>query len=212
MYAMLTGNLPFTVEPFNIKSLYNKMMKNEMNPIPEHLSKSGEDLLRKLLNPDPVKRITLKEAMEHAWINEGTLLTCPFSCSCVWFSCLITVCVFSSMSQGYTHVLKPYPYPNKPTEDQVNPTVLRYMNTNMDFNPTEVIENIKINKPSSALATYYLLLNKVKTMLLKIDPKKVKQSRATTTITATIIKQQTLTTDRFFTFDNNKKGKNKTRY
>lgn len=40
MYAMLTGNLPFTVEPFNIKSLYNKMMKNEMNPIPEHLSKS----------------------------------------------------------------------------------------------------------------------------------------------------------------------------
>ncbi len=40
MYAMLTGNLPFTVEPFNIKSLYNKMMKNEMNAIPEHLSKS----------------------------------------------------------------------------------------------------------------------------------------------------------------------------
>ena len=37
---MLTGNLPFTVEPFNIKSLYNKMMKNEMNAIPEHLSKS----------------------------------------------------------------------------------------------------------------------------------------------------------------------------
>lgn len=42
MYAMLTGNLPFTVEPFNIKSLYNKMMKNEMNAIPEHLSKSNE--------------------------------------------------------------------------------------------------------------------------------------------------------------------------
>ena len=42
MYAMLTGNLPFTVEPFNIKSLYNKMMKNEMNPIPDHLSKSKD--------------------------------------------------------------------------------------------------------------------------------------------------------------------------
>jgi Neu-associated kinase len=145
MYAMLTGNLPFTVEPFNIKSLYNKMMKNEMNPIPEHLSKSGEDLLRKLLNPDPLKRISLKEAMEHPWINEG-----------------------------YTSTLKPFPYPNKPTEDQVNPTILRYMNTNMEFNVTEVADNIKTNKPSSSLATYYLLLNKVKTMLMKIDPKKDK--------------------------------------
>ena len=38
MYAMLTGNLPFTVEPFNIKALHNKMLKAEMNPIPDHLS------------------------------------------------------------------------------------------------------------------------------------------------------------------------------
>lgn len=142
MYAMLTGNLPFTVEPFNIKSLYNKMMKNEMNAIPEHLSKSGEELLRKLLNPDPTKRISLKEAMEHPWLNEG-----------------------------YANPLKPFPYPNKPTEDQVNPTILRYMNSNMEFNVNEIAENIKSNKPSSSLATYYLLLNKVKTMLLKMEPK-----------------------------------------
>jgi Neu-associated kinase len=142
---MLTGNLPFTVEPFNIKSLYNKMMKNEMNPIPEHLSKSGEDLLRKLLNPDPLKRISLKEAMEHPWLSEG-----------------------------YSSPLKPFPYPNKPTEEQINTTIMRYMNTNMDFNLSEIMENIKINKPSSALATYYLLLHKVKSMLLKIDPKKVR--------------------------------------
>lgn len=142
MYAMLTGNLPFTVEPFNIKSLYNKMMKNEMNAIPEHLSKNGEDLLRKLLNPDPARRISLKEAMEHSWLNEG-----------------------------YANPLKPFPYPNKPTEEQVNPTIMRYMNSNMEFNVNEIAENIKSNKPSSSLATYYLLLNKVKTMLLKMEPK-----------------------------------------
>jgi hypothetical protein len=41
----------------------------------------------------------------------------------------------------------------------------------MEFNVNEVAESIKLNKPSSALATYYLLLNKVKSMLLKIDPK-----------------------------------------
>jgi Neu-associated kinase len=99
-----------------------------------NFKKDGEDLLRKLLNPDPVKRISLKEAMEHAWLNEG-----------------------------YANPLKPFPYPNKPTEDQVNPTILRYMNSNMEFNGTEVAENIKTNKPSSSLATYYLLLNKVKT-------------------------------------------------
>ena len=132
MYAMLTGNLPFTVEPFNIKSLYNKMMKNEMNAVPEHLSKSGEELLRKLLSPDPLKRISLKEAMEHAWLNDG-----------------------------YANPLKPFPYPNKPTEDQVNPTILRYMNTNMDFSVSEIADNIRANKPGSSLATYYLLLNKV---------------------------------------------------
>lgn len=40
MYAMLTGNLPFTVEPFTIKALHNKMLNGDMNPMPENLSKS----------------------------------------------------------------------------------------------------------------------------------------------------------------------------
>jgi len=40
MYAMLTGCLPYTVEPFNITTLHAKMLENKMNPIPEHLSES----------------------------------------------------------------------------------------------------------------------------------------------------------------------------
>jgi hypothetical protein len=75
--------------------------------------------------------------------------------------------------KGYANQLKAFPYPNKPTEEQVNPTILRYMNMNMEFNLNEVSDNIKSNKPSSSLATYYLLLNKVKSMLIKMDPKKV---------------------------------------
>ena len=39
MYAMLTGSLPFNVDPFNIKTLYNKMMSGQMNPLPEGLSR-----------------------------------------------------------------------------------------------------------------------------------------------------------------------------
>ena len=38
MYAMLTGKLPYTAEPFHITALYNKMKNNDMNPLPEHLS------------------------------------------------------------------------------------------------------------------------------------------------------------------------------
>ena len=41
MYAMVTGSLPYTVEPFNIKALYNKMLNGDMNAIPSHLSKGG---------------------------------------------------------------------------------------------------------------------------------------------------------------------------
>lgn len=40
MFAMLAGNLPFTVEPFNIKTLHNKMLNGDMNAIPEHVSAS----------------------------------------------------------------------------------------------------------------------------------------------------------------------------
>lgn len=123
----------------------------------------GEDLLRKLLNPDPVKRISLKDAMEHPWLNEG-----------------------------YSSVLKPFPYPNKPTDEHLNTTIIRYMNTNMDFNLNEVMENIKANKPSSSLSTYYLLLYKVKSMLLKMDPKKDKLKMQTPTSKPVVQKESSI--------------------
>lgn len=47
------------------------------------------------------------------------------------------------------------------------------MCNHMQFHATEITENIKQNKASSTLATYYLLLNKIKAMILKMEPKKV---------------------------------------
>lgn len=38
MFAMLTGTLPFTVEPFNIKQLHQKMVIGEISPIPSDVS------------------------------------------------------------------------------------------------------------------------------------------------------------------------------
>ena len=49
MYAMLTGCLPYTVEPFNITALHAKMLENKMNPIPTSLS-SGRHHMRQSLS------------------------------------------------------------------------------------------------------------------------------------------------------------------
>lgn len=38
-FAMLTGTLPFTVEPFNIKQLHQKMVNREIGSIPGDVSK-----------------------------------------------------------------------------------------------------------------------------------------------------------------------------
>lgn len=81
-------------------------------------------------------------------------------------------------NEGYQHSLKPHIYPNKPTDDMINPTILKYMSTNMSFNVNDIADNIKANKASSSLATYYLLLNKVKTMISKMDPKKDKLTKS----------------------------------
>lgn len=42
MYAMLTGTLPFTVEPFSLRALYQKMVDKEMNPFPTQLSAGNQ--------------------------------------------------------------------------------------------------------------------------------------------------------------------------
>lgn len=39
MFAMLTGKLPFAVEPFNIKQLHQKMINGEISSIPADVSK-----------------------------------------------------------------------------------------------------------------------------------------------------------------------------
>ncbi|XP_015714367.1 hormonally up-regulated neu tumor-associated kinase homolog A-like [Coturnix japonica] len=70
-FAMLTGTLPFTVEPFNIKQLHQKMVIGEISPIPSDISPGAVHFMQSLLEPDPAKRPGVKEAMKHKWLNEG---------------------------------------------------------------------------------------------------------------------------------------------
>lgn len=133
MFAMLTGTLPFTVEPFNIKQLHQKMINGEISPIPPDISTGAVQFMRLLLEPDPAKRPTVKEAMEEKWLNEG-LIRRPLN------------------SVTYKNRLRP---------DELNPVVLNYMTETMELTISEIINVLINNRPSSVMASYCLLLKKL---------------------------------------------------
>jgi serine/threonine protein kinase len=95
MYLLLRGRLPFPIhqiKPYaqhdSLKVKDNKSQKhlkthNTANftqlfslkfsgPIWDNVSSSAKDLLRKLLQPDPRKRISAQDALEHIWIKNPT--------------------------------------------------------------------------------------------------------------------------------------------
>uniref|UniRef100_A0A673MCC0 non-specific serine/threonine protein kinase n=1 Tax=Sinocyclocheilus rhinocerous TaxID=307959 RepID=A0A673MCC0_9TELE len=71
MYAMLAGNLPFTVEPFSLNALHQRMVDKDMNPLPPSISSAATSLLKKLLEPDPVKRPNIHQVMADPWLQLG---------------------------------------------------------------------------------------------------------------------------------------------
>ncbi|OXB61228.1 hypothetical protein ASZ78_003791 [Callipepla squamata] len=133
MFAMLTGTLPFTVEPFNIKQLHQKMVIGEISPIPPDISPGAVQFMQSLLEPDPVKRPGVKEAMKDKWLNEG-----------------FTKKILNATTSE-----------NRLCLSELNPVVLNYMTEMMEFSLSEVIQILRNNKPSSAMASYCLLLKKL---------------------------------------------------
>ncbi|XP_063775390.1 uncharacterized protein LOC134910929 [Pseudophryne corroboree] len=133
MFAMLTGTLPFTVEPFNIKHLLQKMLSGDISLIPPETSAGAVHFIHTLLEADPLKRPTVKEAMDDKWLNEG-----------------FTQKPLSSVS-----------YKNRLRPNELNSTVLSYMTTIMDVNISEVTNILVNNKPSPIMASYCLFLKKL---------------------------------------------------
>ena len=70
MFAMLAGSLPYTVEPYDITALHAKILDGRINHIPDQITGSCKDLLMQFLTPDPAKRITLPEAIQHHWFKD----------------------------------------------------------------------------------------------------------------------------------------------
>ncbi|KAM4771045.1 uncharacterized protein WCC33_002852 [Rhinophrynus dorsalis] len=133
MFAMLTGTLPFTVEPFNIKQLHQKMVNGEISPIPPDISAGAVHFIHTLLEPDPAKRPTVKDAMDDKWLNEGFI------------------------RKPLNAVL----FKNRLRPDELNPIVLSYMTDTMDFSVSEIINILVNNRPSPVMASYCLLLKKL---------------------------------------------------
>ncbi|KAH9599970.1 Protein kinase domain [Trypanosoma melophagium] len=80
LFVMLAGYLPFDDE--NINGLFRKIERGEYR-MPRHFSAEARDLISKMLEIDPAKRITVAGIMQHPWfvvdwdpnmLNAGTRL------------------------------------------------------------------------------------------------------------------------------------------
>ena len=74
MYILLSQKLPFNSEEENEEELLNKILIGKFDlesPPFDKISKSGKDLITKLLNSDPQKRISAEEALNHQWFIEN---------------------------------------------------------------------------------------------------------------------------------------------
>ncbi|XP_063003361.1 serine/threonine-protein kinase PLK2-like [Elgaria multicarinata webbii] len=68
MYTALTGCSPFEIAH---KPEMYQCIREGRYPVPRHLSASAQDLIRKLLAPDPAARPSLEEALSHAFFTQG---------------------------------------------------------------------------------------------------------------------------------------------
>ncbi|KAG2404053.1 SNF1-related protein [Vigna angularis] len=66
LYFILCGFLPFDDE--NIPNLFNKI-KGGIFTLPCYLSPGARDLISKMLDVEPMKRITVSEIQQHPWLQ-----------------------------------------------------------------------------------------------------------------------------------------------
>nr|AGT16321.1 CBL-interacting protein kinase [Saccharum hybrid cultivar R570] len=76
LYVMLTGNLPFDDQ--NVVVLYQKILKGNAH-IPKWLSQGAQDILRKILGPNPITRIDVEGIRAHEWFKQGYAPAVPFN-------------------------------------------------------------------------------------------------------------------------------------
>ncbi|KAL8151285.1 hypothetical protein V2J09_021093 [Rumex salicifolius] len=68
LFVILTGYLPF--DDRNLAVLYQKIIKGDVH-IPKCLSPGARNILKRILEPNPAKRLTMAEIKAHGWFREG---------------------------------------------------------------------------------------------------------------------------------------------
>jgi 5'-AMP-activated protein kinase catalytic alpha subunit len=64
LYALIAGCLPF--DENNIPTLFAKIKAAKFH-LPHHFSPAAKDLINRMLNPDPIARITISQIKKHPW-------------------------------------------------------------------------------------------------------------------------------------------------
>lgn len=64
LYALVCGCFPFSAKSY--PDLYKKIMRGQFR-FPDHLSPALKDLIRNLLQLDPMKRYNVGQAKNHPW-------------------------------------------------------------------------------------------------------------------------------------------------
>ncbi|KAK8940306.1 CBL-interacting protein kinase 1 [Platanthera guangdongensis] len=67
LYIILTGALPF--DDRNLAVLYQKIVKGDTQ-IPKYLSKGAQSMLKRILDPNPLTRVTASEIREDVWFKQ----------------------------------------------------------------------------------------------------------------------------------------------
>ena len=67
LYAMLYGTVPFRAQ--NMTDLHDMIVKAKYS-LKNEISEQARDLLKKILEPDPRKRLTIAQILKHPWFDE----------------------------------------------------------------------------------------------------------------------------------------------
>lgn len=127
LFVMLSGCLPF--EDNNNESLYKKIIGGKYT-IPNFVSKGGKDLLKKILETNPRKRITIPEIKKHPWFN--------------------LIDSSKNVHNGIDTKVNVIPI-----DEEIVSKMESY-----EYNKEEVRANVLMNEHNHITTTYYLLLKK----------------------------------------------------
>ncbi len=68
LYVMVCGKVPF--DDKSLSALHEKIKRCDIS-YPSHLSEDCKNLLQSMINPDPKKRASITDVVNHPWLNLG---------------------------------------------------------------------------------------------------------------------------------------------